>query len=293
MLIIIYTVINISENEVRWASTEWLEDNLQEDIIILDAQPNIHDYIQEHIPGAIYFNEGLLRVPLNGRPGCYVPTSCVESLLGRVGIDKRREVVVYTAKGAFSGWGDGLAQTMLTYSLARFGVKKVRILNGGLDRWEVEGRPLSKVFPEVEDTSFRADVHEELFIGYEEFKDMKDREDVILLDARPENLYEGQGPWIKPGHIPGARSMPWKKFMTPENTMLLKSDDDISALLKQNGIGKDKLIICSCGTGREATNEFLLFKWYLKYPRVKIYEGSFTEWSSYPDNPTVTGKNPR
>ncbi|MDM7911689.1 MAG: hypothetical protein QUS09_01180 [Methanotrichaceae archaeon] len=48
-----------------------------------------------------------------------------------------------------------------------------------------------------------------------------------------------------------------------------------------------------CGTGREATNEFLFFKFYLGHDKVRIYEGSFTEWSAYPENPTVTGENPR
>jgi thiosulfate/3-mercaptopyruvate sulfurtransferase len=106
-------------------------------------------------------------------------------------------------------------------------------------------------------------------------------------------MYEGQGPWMKPGHIPGAINLPWATLMDDKNKRLLKPDEEIKALLDACGIEPYKTIICSCGTGREATNEFLLFKWYLGYPVVRIYEGSFTEWSSYPENPTVTGKNPR
>jgi thiosulfate/3-mercaptopyruvate sulfurtransferase len=64
-------------------------------------------------------------------------------------------------------------------------------------------------------------------------------------------------------------------------------------MIEKAGITKDKLIICSCGTGREATNEFNLFKFYLQYPRVKLHEGGFLEWTSYPENPTVIGKDPR
>ncbi|MGC9308269.1 MAG: aldehyde dehydrogenase family protein [Thermoplasmatota archaeon] len=114
----------------------------------------------------------------------------------------------------------------------------------------------------------------------------------MLLDARPPNMYEGQAPWRKPGHIPGAVNLPWKSLMQEGNPMLLKTDDDIATVLDEKGISKDMTIICSCGTGREATNEFLLFKWYLGYPNVHIYEGSFTEWTSHPENPTVTGPNP-
>jgi thiosulfate/3-mercaptopyruvate sulfurtransferase len=131
------------------------------------------------------------------------------------------------------------------------------------------------------------------FVEYEAFKAMKDRDDVALLDARPPAVYEGQGPWMKAGHIPGAINVPWKSFMDASNARLLKPDDEIQAVLDERGITPDKTVICSCGTGREATNEFILFKWYLGFPNVKIYEGSFTEWSSYPENPTVTGGSPR
>jgi|MTBAKMStandDraft_1061839.scaffolds.fasta_scaffold13649_1 thiosulfate/3-mercaptopyruvate sulfurtransferase len=81
--------------------------------------------------------------------------------------------------------------------------------------------------------------------------------------------------------------------MNPDNPRLLKSDEEIAAILKERGITRDKTIICSCGTGREATCEFLLFRFYLKFPKVRIYEGSFTEWTACPDNPVVTGKSPR
>lgn len=64
-------------------------------------------------------------------------------------------------------------------------------------------------------------------------------------------------------------------------------------MLEEHRVVPEKMIICSCGTGREATNEFLLLKFYLGYPRVRLHEGAFTEWVSYPENPTVIGKNPR
>ena len=182
---------------------------------------------------------------------------------------------------------------MVAYSLARFGHDNIHVLDGGIDKWKQEGKPLTKVFPKIEDSNFKAKARREFYVEYEEFKKMKDREDVILLDARPSNVYEGQGPWVKPGHIPGAINLPWASLMDEKNKKLLKPDEEIQSILKTHGVSPDKTIICSCGTGREATNEFLLFKFYLGYPNVKIYEGSFTEWTAYPENPTVVGKNPR
>jgi thiosulfate/3-mercaptopyruvate sulfurtransferase len=279
---------------VKWVSTDWLADQLAEKNpthMILDTQPDIHDYIAEHIPEAIYFNPKLLRVPYYGRPGVYIPEGAVESLFRRIGLRAKTPVVVYTGKGAFKGWGDGLEQTMIAYSLVRFGHQNVFVLDGGLDKWKAEDKPLTKKFPEVKPSDFTVNVQSQHVLDMEEVRDMKDRNDVLLLDARPANAYEGQGPWIKPGHIPGAVNLPWKAFMQ-DNPTMLKPKDDIHAILKEEDATPDKTIICSCGTGREATNEFILFKWFLGYPSVKIYEGSFTEWSSYPENPTVTGKNP-
>jgi thiosulfate/3-mercaptopyruvate sulfurtransferase len=282
------------DGKVKWVSTEWLQEHLvNEDIMTLDVQPNVHDYIQEHIHGSVYMNEGLLRVPLKGKPATYVPSESIEPVFRRVGLRLDVAVVVYTGTGPFKGWGDGLEQTMMAYSLARFGHNKIYVLDGGVDKWKEEGRPLTKVFPKVEESDFKVETRREYFIEYEKFKTMKDREDVILLDARPPAVYEEQGPWIKPGHIPGAINLPWASLMNNKNKRLLKSDEEIQSIINEYGIAKDKTIICSCGTGREATNEFILFKWYLGYPKVKIYEGSFTEWSSYPENPTVKGKNPR
>jgi len=282
------------EGKVKWVNTDWLAEHLDdENLMLLDVQPNVHDYIKEHIPGAVYMNEGLLRVPLKGLPAQYVPADVMELLFRRVGLRPEIPVVVYTGVGPFSGWGNGLEQTMMAYTLMRFGHDNVYVLNGGIDKWKAEGRSLTQKFPEVEESDFNAVDRSEYRVEYEDFKALKDRDDVILLDARPGNVYEGQGPWIKAGHIPGAVNVPWKSFMDRDNPRLLKSDEEIQAIIEEHGITPDKTVICSCGTGREATNEFILFKWYLGYPKVKIYEGSFTEWSSYPDNPTVLGKNPR
>ena len=278
---------------VKWVSPDWLGNHMNDDdLMILDTQPNIHDYIQQHIPHAVYMNESLLRVPLGGMPGNYIPEEAAEHIFRRVGLNSDVPVVVYTGKGAFKGWGDGLEQTMVAYSLARFGHNNVYVLDGGLEAWVADEGPVSQVFPEVEASHFAVDVHEDYFLLYDTFAMLKDEDGVALLDARPASIYQGQGPWPKPGHIPGAINVPWASLMDPKNPRLLRPDSEIQVILDQNDLTPDKTIICSCGTGREATNEFLLFKWYLGFPKVKIYEGSFTEWSSYPDNPVVTGPSP-
>jgi thiosulfate/3-mercaptopyruvate sulfurtransferase len=278
---------------VRWVSTQWLQDNLSDpNLRILDAQPDIHDYFAGHIPGAVYLSEATLKAPKEGLPAQYVPAEVAKLLLRRVGLDNDLPVVVYSGQGAYTGTSGSLAQNMLAYGLARFGHNRVYVLDGGLDKWGQESRPLSQEFPRVAEGKFRPNVRDEYFIGMDEVKKIKDRGDVILLDARALRFYEGRGPWSRAGHIPGAVNLPWRMLMADENPTLLKGDDEIHRILKDRGVTSDKTVIVSCGTGRDSTCEFLVLKWYLGYPNVKLYEGSFAEWADDPQNPTVTGPNP-
>ncbi len=277
--------------EVNLVSTEWVHENLS-DLDIFDFQPNVHDYISEHIPSSVYFHQGLLRAPKDGVPAKYVSEEIIENLFQRLGVEKNTPTVVYTGEGAFKGWGDGLEQTMAAYTFARFGHNEVYLMDGGLEKWKKEDKEVEKDYTEFDTSSFEVDVRNELFIEYEDFKEVKDNEDVVLLDARPKHLYEEQGPWMKPGHIPGAVNLPWKSLMQ-DNPRKLRPLNEVKQILEKKGVTEDKQIICSCGTGREATNEFVLLNYYLNYPSVKLYEGSFTEWCAYSDNPTVTGSEPR
>ncbi len=286
-----------SAGPVSWVAPEWLADHLGDDLLILDCQPNIHEYIQAHIPGALYLNENVFRVHEGGIPTRWIGRRGAKGLLRQLGVDADVPIVVYTGSGVMTGCssyiGDGLEQPMVAYSLLRCGHPDIRLLDGGLDRWKAEGRETTQVFGRKTPSEFRADVQDDLYVTHEQFLACKDRDDVILLDARPPATYLGQGPWPKPGHIPGAVNLPWKGLMDPQNPRQLRPEAEIRLAVEAVGATPDKTVICSCGTGREATNEYLIFRYLLGYPAVRLYEGSFTEWTADPANPTVTGPNPR
>jgi thiosulfate/3-mercaptopyruvate sulfurtransferase len=278
---------------VKLVSTEWLANHLKDaNLIIVDAQTDVYDYLGQHIPGAVHLSDQTLRAPDQGMPVRYISPQEVELLFSRVGLSNDAPVVIYTGKGAITSSGDGLAQTMVAYTMARFGQNHVYVLDGGLDKWTAEKRPVTKEFPKIKEGSFKA-AERDCHIDTAQLKKLMTQDNVVILDARSAKAYEGQAVWSKAGHIPGAISLPWKSLMTDDNPTLLKSEQEIAAILTKHNITPDKTIVTYCGTGREATNPFLLFKCYLGFPNVKLYEGSFTEWSSYPDNPTVVGPNPK
>ena len=98
---------------VKWISTEWLADHIEDDdLLILDVQPNIHDYIMGHIPNAVYMNEGFLRSACEALPAMYVPPEALKPVLDRAGLDPDMPTVIYSGAGRYSrctaGIGDGL-----------------------------------------------------------------------------------------------------------------------------------------------------------------------------------------
>jgi len=280
------------DGKVKWVSSEWLAENIDTEIMILDVQPDIHDYIKEHLPGAYYLNEWFFREMQMNDPAKYVPAEVVQILFRKLGIRKDVKTVVYTGKGSFSKKGDGWGQTMAAYSLVRFGHENVYILDGGIEKWKDEGRELTKIFPYVNESKFNVELCKKYYIDYSEFKNIKDNENVVVLDARPFKYYSGPSMWNKHGHIPGARSLQSATLMHRNNLQLMKPLVEIESMVQERGATQDKTVICYCGTGREATNLFLVFKWYLGYPDVRIYEGSITEWTQRNDNPTIKGPNP-
>jgi len=286
------------QGTVKWISTEWLADHIEDDDLkILDVQPNIHDYIMGHVPHAAYLNEGVLRSAWESLPAMYVPPESLKPILDRAGVDPDTPTVIYSGAGRYShcaaGIGDGLEQPMMAYSLARFGHKKLYILDGGIEKWLADGHKLTKVYPRCIKSDFTVDLQREYFVTYDQFLEMKDQNTVMVFDARPADIYARGGLWPKLGHITGALSLPWRSLMTGDNSRLLKSDIELKEIIGKFDIRPEKTLIVYCGTGREATNEFLILKWYFGHEKVKIFEGSFTEWTAHPENPTVTGTEPR
>ena len=282
---------------VRWVSPAWLADHLDDELLILDCQPDVHEYVSGHLPGAIYVNDHLFRAHIGSSPTSWIDREQAAWLLCQAGVEADVPVVVYTGSPTITACrthiGDGLEQTMVAYSLLRYGHGDIRIVDGGLDAWKAEGHPVTREYSRARESDFEPRVRNSLFVDYDEFVGLKDLPDTVVLDNRPADKYGGQGPWRLPGHIPGAVSLPWRSIMTAENTRKLRPVDEIQSLAGAVGATPDRMVVCSCGTGREATLEFLVLRSLLGYPRVKLYEGSFTDWISRPGNPTVTGPDPR
>lgn len=278
--------------ELTWASPAWLEANLGK-ATVLDAQPDVHDYLEEHLPGAVRVEEGALRAPVGGLPTAFAPPAAVSAVLRAAGVRAGAPVAVYTSVGARSARGDGLGATYLAHALVRHGCRRVHVLDGGLERWKAEGRRVTKDIPNPRASRFQARVRRDLLVARAQVESLRERPGVLLLDTRSAQSYEGQSYLPRPGHIEGAVSLPWTSFVTEANRSRLRPLDEIAGAARAAGVMDAREVIVSCGTGRTASLVFPVLRGLLGRPRVRFYEGSLADWTREPGARMVAGSSPR
>jgi thiosulfate/3-mercaptopyruvate sulfurtransferase len=292
--------VSIAKNDSRpfgkgrlnWVSTRWLAEHLK-DVKIIDAQPDFHDYMTEHIAGAVYLNENTMKAWSGNLPQQYLSPEYFCEIMGRSGISTLDPTVVYSGKGGSKGQGDSIEQAVVAYALLRFAHNHVYILDGGLDKWKSEHRPVTRELPQVIPSRYASYVDGSTLINLDELIKVKDSSDTLLLDARKPAFYTGEdGLWARNGHIPGAVNLHWSTLMNANNSAELKPIREIATLVEKVGATKDKMIVCYCGSGRAAALEYEILKHLLGYERVRLYEKSFIEWSANPKLPVAKGQSP-
>jgi len=259
--------------------------------IVLDTRGGYKDYFRGHLPTAHHINFDSLRGTDNGVPVQYLPDDLTRKLLERAGVHRDRTHIIYATGEALPN-DEILSASMVAYVLEKFGVKDIRILDGGIPAWKAADLPVTQEYfgnptgklPWRGDQSIALDVGDVL--------KLKGQPGVVLVDARPHNEYLGlDDVWLRKGHIPGAISFHWAKLMAADNTHKFKQPDQVRAELAAAGLTADKDILVYCGTSREGS----LLRFYLRhvmgYPKVRLYEGSWKEYAHLKQHPAETKEN--
>jgi thiosulfate/3-mercaptopyruvate sulfurtransferase len=231
-------------------------------------------YREGHVPGAVYLEEGPLRNPDDRLT--YLPAAeAFAGMMERAGISNETHVVAYDDQG-------GKMAARLWYVLAAFGHKKVSLVNGGWNQWVAEGRQTSTEVPGVAAARFVPKVTPALSCPSTEL--LKRRPGVVVLDAR--SPAEFSGSQVSPGasqagRVPGAVNVEWKENVTGP-TMKFKPAAELRQLYASRGITPEKEIVAHCASGGRAAQTLFTLK-LLGYPNVRIYYGSFSDYTSRPD----------
>lgn len=259
--------------------------------IVLDTRGGYKDYFRGHLPTAHHINFDTLRGTNDAVPVQYLPDDLTKALLIRAGADKDRLHLVY-ATGEKLPNDEILSTSMVVYVLEKFGVKDIKVVDGGLAEWKKQGfEPARDYFgnpagslPEKGNTTITANIDDvQAHVG---------KPGNLLVDARPLNEFRGEDDvWLRKGHIPGAINFHWARLMESDNTHKFKPLAEVKAELEAAGITPDKNIIAYCGTSREGS----LLQFYLKhvagYPNARLYEGAWKEyvWLKDKSLPAETG----
>jgi thiosulfate/3-mercaptopyruvate sulfurtransferase len=266
--------------------TNWLADNLKNSgIKILEVDYDVENaYKQGHIPGAYMvrwkkdINDPTRRDIINKQQ--------FETLMSRIGATPETELILY---GDFNNWFAAFALWVFQY----YGHRKIKILNGGRRKWEIENREYTKEEPIPKSSKYIAQPPDEGIRAYlPDVKRAIERAETVLVDVRSAKEFSGEitAPPEYPmehaqrgGHIPGAQNIPWAQAVREDGTF--KTADELKALYEGKGITPDKHVICYCRIGERSSHSWFVLKYLLGYPSVRNYDGSWTEWGNMIGNP--------
>lgn len=272
------------KTSVTIVSPQWVEEHSADaNLRIIDARLNVYDYFAGHVPNAVHLADAAMRFPLEGYPTQYPETFMTGMLFARSGIKKTDKVVLYSD-------GDGvLGATMIAYLLERIGHNDIIFVDGGWRDYKAAYKTAQE-YPSYKPSGYDVLDNRGVRATIDDVKNSIAKTGVKFIDARAPEVYRGETKiWTRNGHIPGAVNVPWKMLVEENNTHKFKSLDEMRKVYADRGLKETDDIIVYCGTSREASLEYMVLKHLLKFPKVRLYEGSWAEYSNHTDLKIETG----
>ena len=210
-----------------------------------------------------------------------------EELMSRNGITSDSEVILY---GDFNNWFAAFVFWIFKY----YGHEKVKIMNGGRKKWEIEKKPYTKDETQTQRTKYVAQPPNEGLRAYLfDVKRAVDKKETVLVDVRSPKEFSGEitAPPEYPmehaqrgGHIPGANNIPWASAVN-DTDGTFKTVEELKKIYESKGVTSDKDVVCYCRIGERSSHTWFVLKYLLGYPQVRNYDGSWTEWGNMIGNP--------
>ena len=258
---------------------------------ILEVDEDTDAYARGHLPGALAVHwRDDLQDPVRRD---FIGPEAFAALMDRLGVGNDTQVVLY---GGNSNWFAAYAYWYFRF----YGHRAVRLLDGGRKTWELEGRPLTTEVPQP------APGH-----GYRVGGRSRRSGPCAPRSLRPSGTATAP-PWStsapprstaarswpqphlpqeaaqRPGHIPGAANIPWAKAVDPEKGTFLPAGQ-LRSLYEGQGLTPDREVIAYCRIGERSAHTWFVLHELLGYPRVRNYDGSWTEWGALVGAPIERG----
>lgn len=250
-------------------------------------------YAAGHIAGAVNIHDIFTYLATTTPEGVVEMKDKFAETFGAAGLGGEETAVIYEAS-MDTGFGQSCrGWTLLTY----LGYPKVKILHGGFSAWTAEGKPVTDEATVPSPKTFPVDpAAASLFVDLDGMKAAVADEAVVKLDTRDVDEWVGtsSSPYGKDfcprkGRIPGARWIEWYRMMKPTSAgKMLKAKEEILAECATVGIDADTPVVLYCFKGARASNTLVALK-EAGIKDVKLYFGSWNEWSRDPSLPIEEG----
>ena len=272
-------------------TTEWVSEHLSDPgVRLVESNEDYLLYDTGHIQGAVHID---WRADLQDQTvRDYVSPKQFADLCARHGISNDTTVVFYGDK---SNWWACYA--LWTFRL--FGHEKVKIMDGGRDKWVAENRHLTRAVPHFVKGHYAAvpQRRDEEIRAFFDQTLAHSRAGLPLIDVRSPGEFRGeithmpeypQEGVLRGGHVPGAASVPWKMAVNEDGTF--KSAAELHAIYEEEaGLQPGQDVIAYCRIGERSSHTWFVLTYLLGYKNVRNYDGSWTEWGNRVGAPIERG----
>lgn len=250
-------------------------------------------YAAGHIPGAVNMHEIFTYLATSSREGLEELRSRFSEAFGAAGLSGEEVAVIYE-----QSMNTGFGQSCRGYFLLQFlGYTKAVVLHGGFEAWTAEGLPVTTEVPTPAPKTFPVDASaSSVMLTAQDMLDAVGNDAIVKLDVRDVDEWVGtsSSPYgidfcPRKGRIPGAVWLEWYRMMKPgESAPVFKSKEELQAECATVGIDADTPVYLYCFKGARASNTYVALK-EAGVKDVRLYFGSWNEWSRDPELPIETG----